>query len=77
MSNVILYNRKPAIQISDTEFKYLTETELVAIIQAQEKLLEDANTATVVYISQIAELKNLLAKPKKVAKEIKNDSDAV
>jgi hypothetical protein len=42
MSDVIYYNRMPAIQLSETEFKYLTQIELVDIIQAKNILLSDS-----------------------------------
>jgi hypothetical protein len=58
MSDVILYNRKPAIQLSATDFKYLTEAELVAIIQAKNVIIAENAVSIGKYISEIAELKS-------------------
>jgi len=57
--NVVLNHRLPAIQISETEFKYLTSAELVAIIQDKNLQIEAA----------IAEQKTLSEKIESLTKE--------
>jgi hypothetical protein len=75
MSDVILYNRKPAIQLSATEFKYLTDAELIAIIQAKNVIIAENAEAVGKYITEIAGLKAQISNLSKKGKKIGDNND--
>lgn len=75
--NVVLNHRLPAIQISETEFKYLTGVELVGIIESKNLELDDLKYKVDQLTNENQELKAKLTASESKVKVKKGKTDDV